>query len=1434
MNQDVRIRITGDASGLSRATQDAARQLDGVATATQRLDAAQRAAAAGGGRNLAQGLQQTSYQLQDFIVQVNGGVSATTALAMQLPQLLSGFGALGAGIGVAVALLPNLVSAFSSSEDGAASLKTALSEMDGAVSQVGRTVQSFDMEDLYAQFNDSTAVVRAATIEQLEFQRAFIETQRLVAQKSFAETVSDLGQYTTADRLAGAWGATAAEKLSDELGITLEVATRLQPVLKGLGDGSVDVGLAFNQFGRELLSGNAASVELAKSMQTLTNGEKDAYAASSALSEALARMAKGHVLTKEEAEAQEKATRKQAEAAAKLAAEIDKVNAAWRDSITKDAGKIADEAARTTASMREQYETLGMTTAELAEYRAAKLETAAAAEAHAAAELETAAVLLDLQDQLPEVAASYRELAAARRAAAADLSEQAQITRAASEKQANLDAAKAAQDNARKAAQEWQRTADKIEDALIDALMEGGKSGREYIEGLFRSMVLRPIVQAIVQPVAGSITSAMGFGAPAGQGTLGSITGAINGVSNLSSLYGAVTGGMTASLGSLAASAGSMFGSSALSAFGAGMQGSTLAAGLAGPTTAGASGAMGLGSMAGAALPWVAGAFAVASLLGAFDKKPSDKSSWAYIDPRTGTLSNVGGMTGDKAPGKEQVDATATATQLLGAFANAAGISSELRLMYGGRDGVRFQLDGGERTRQADGYANYGYADWGVYGGDLEASLGKIIDNLVDEGTLPQATIDAWRSIKTDAQGVARDATELVGTLSLLVAGYDTATIERANLLQTEGEALESALGRMLQLEQALSGTALPGEALAQATAALVRQFQAAGQAVPASTAALGKLIDSLDLTTEAGRATYQSLMGLAPAFVEIQAAQKSLYDQLYTDEQRAANLAREVGDAFARLGVAMPATRDELRTLIDAYDNNTEAGAKLRAQLLGLVPAFVSVSDAAEAAAQEMARAAQRAAEESARAAQRALEEAAENALLLQRAAEAAAFAAERNLSDAQSALRAAYAAEMQAAEDRIAIAESALRSAYKSQSSEIEKTIDRFDRFGQTIRDFREELAASTRTDRGDLAAARANWQRTLDMARLGDEPAMGRIVGESRDYLDLARKYATTDTEYLRTQAAVDAGLATTEALSESQIDIAQKSLTALRAQAGKLIDTEEAILSVEDAIQQMEDAILKDNRTALTNQVGSLIDINASVLSVRDAISILAAATSESAAAAVAQKAAEEAAARAAADASRYAAEQAAAQAAARAAAAQAAAEAAAQAIGDSGYRLQTTAAGATLLFPGGGSHSVSGANAAQTLTETYGLISGGLQGTLIRTRAEGGYTPPGMTLVGEEGPELVNFAKPSLIYNADQTRDLMLGTDNKPLVDETRALREEFRYMHGQIRELHEELRLLRRDNNLANAAIEKHTKDAVRLTTKWDAIGLPATQEAIA
>ena len=108
----------------------------------------------------------------------------------------------------------------------------------------------------------------------------------------------------------------------------------------------------------------------------------------------------------------------------------------------------------------------------------------------------------------------------------------------------------AAEKTAKDAAAEWQKASDQIQQSLSDALMNAFTAGKGFgktfvnsIKALFNTMVLRPVISAIVSPVSGALTSALGFsGAAQAAGTGGSL------LSGGSSLFSA--GSALASVGS--------------------------------------------------------------------------------------------------------------------------------------------------------------------------------------------------------------------------------------------------------------------------------------------------------------------------------------------------------------------------------------------------------------------------------------------------------------------------------------------------------------------------------------------------------------------------------------------------------------------------------------------------------------------------------------------------------------------------------------------------------------------------------------------------------------------------------------------------------------------------------------------------------------------
>jgi hypothetical protein len=175
------------------------------------------------------------------------------------------------------------------------------------------------------------------------------------------------------------------------------------------------------------------------------------------------------------------------------------------------------------------------------------------------------------------------------------------------------DAAEEAKKAAADSKKAWQDTANTIESSLTDALMRGFEDGKGFLQNLinttknlFNTLVLRPIIQATVQPLAAGALSFLGLGGTAnaaggaaggGSGLLGSL-GSIGGLFGVGGLGGALTAGAgwltgATTLGGSFAAAGSLIGTG------------TLAGSMSGL-------AMGAGALA----PFVLGALALNSIFG--------------------------------------------------------------------------------------------------------------------------------------------------------------------------------------------------------------------------------------------------------------------------------------------------------------------------------------------------------------------------------------------------------------------------------------------------------------------------------------------------------------------------------------------------------------------------------------------------------------------------------------------------------------------------------------------------------------------------------------------------------------------------------------------------------------------------------------------------
>lgn len=140
---------------------------------------------------------------------------------------------------------------------------------------------------------------------------------------------------------------------------------------------------------------------------------------------------------------------------------------------------------------------------------------------------------------------------------------------------------RAAKESAQAAAKEWEKTTDQINQSLTDALMRGFESGKDFasnfkdsLVNMFKTLVLRPIISAVMSPISGAIgmgMSALGLSGGASAGGMdwlgmagqgyslySGLTSGTGVLGNIGSFFGLGGGAATASLagGSFASAAG--------------------------------------------------------------------------------------------------------------------------------------------------------------------------------------------------------------------------------------------------------------------------------------------------------------------------------------------------------------------------------------------------------------------------------------------------------------------------------------------------------------------------------------------------------------------------------------------------------------------------------------------------------------------------------------------------------------------------------------------------------------------------------------------------------------------------------------------------------------------------------------------------------------
>ncbi|WP_427023047.1 TIGR02594 family protein [Aureimonas ureilytica] len=179
--------------------------------------------------------------------------------------------------------------------------------------------------------------------------------------------------------------------------------------------------------------------------------------------------------------------------------------------------------------------------------------------------------------------------------------------------------------------------------------------------------------------------------------------------------------------------------------------------------------------------------------------------------------------------------------------------------------------------------------------------------------------------------------------------------------------------------------------------------------------------------------------------------------------------------------------------------------------------------------------------------------------------------------LSQAKAALEQSYQAET----DRI----NELLNARRDEASELESTISKLEDFRDQVKEFRDSLKLddnlSTLNAKDRVDEAGRQFRELLAKARGGDEDARGRLTGAAQEYLNEAKGYYQTSTDYGDIFEEVNRALADTQATTESALSVSQSQLDALKRQITldeQQLETNrkqyEAILGLNEGIKSLE--------------------------------------------------------------------------------------------------------------------------------------------------------------------------------------------------------------------------------------------------------------------
>ena len=646
-------------------------------------------------------------------------------------------------------------------------------------------------------------------------------------------------------------------------------------------------------------------------------------------------------------------------------------------------------------------------------------------------------------------------------------------------------------DEADAATKEWKKAADDIDKSLSTAIMNGFSGAKGFahdfvnsLKGLFAKMVLRPILA----PISAGIASFMNPGAAGAAGTAGSSLSALGSASSLYSAFGSA-GALSGSTSGIAM--GSTYGTAALS------QQSLM---LAAQETSGyASTAMSAASSAGTYLSQIAAAAPYAAAIAASIYAGMKISGDYRVEGIGGLLRYLGPVGGllNRAFGRESEKLTDA-----GYKGSVNGQSST------GTSFANFESKGG--WFRSDGHRNETSAIDPTFAGAVGQGFVGI----------QQATMQSARLLGLGTAGVANTSQDYTFNKSTGGTEQERAKIDQENTAKLFVMFSDNLAKVLIPTIDAFKHS---GESASQTLQRLSADFGATNVIAEM----LGKTVERTfgALSVESVKAR-ENIISLTGGLSALSAKLGSYYNNFYSQEERNANVMKDVGKALAEVGVRVPATRAAFRALVEAQNLTTEAGQKTYAALMNVADAFASVIPAATEAA-----------------------------------------IATTKLTQAQ-------------LDANVTAAKSALQTSYQAESSALNNTIAAMQSFAESTNAFRLSLLTGTLsplTPQQKYEQSASQYNATSSGALRGDPQAQKDLQNAAQTFLQASRVTNASGSQYTADFARVQADLAIAAAAAKSQVTDAQMQLLALNRQVDGLITVNQSVLSVRDAVMAVNAAV-----------------------------------------------------------------------------------------------------------------------------------------------------------------------------------------------------------------------------------------------------------------